>query len=143
MLLLTVCCTSVSPEQRLRATIERGIEAVEQGDHGSLSDLVSSDYADSRGRDRRALLDLVRGYRVHAGPLYVFTVEKSLVLTAPGRAVVTLLVAAASVPMESLADLRRSTSADLGRVELTFVEERGDWKLLDADWRQADLSDFL
>lgn len=143
MALLIVCCTSVSPEQRLRATIEGGIEAVEQKDHGSLSELVSSNYADSRGRDRRALLDLVRGYLAQAGPLYVFTVEKSLVVTSPGRAEVTLLVAAASVPMESLADLRRSTSADLGRVELTFVEERGDWKLLEAGWSQADLSDFF
>ena len=54
----------------------------------------------------------------------------------------TLLVAVASVPMESLADLREST-ADLGRVELTFAEEDGDWKLLGASWSQADLTDFF
>jgi len=115
--LLAVHCSSVPPEQRLRATIATGIDAAEQEDHGELANLVSAEYADSRGRDRRELLNLVRGYLSQMGPLHIFTVEKSLTIPSSGRAEVTLLVAAASVPMESLADLREST-ADLGRVEL-------------------------
>ena len=142
MALLAINCTSVSPEQRLRATIATGIEAGEQKDHGTLAELVSAEYADPRGRERRELLNLVRGYLSQLGPIHIFTVEKSLVITSPGRAEVTLLVAVASVPMESIADLRQST-ADLGRVDLTFVEEGGEWKLLAVQWSQADLTDFL
>ena len=142
MALLAVRCVSVPPEQRLRVTIATGIEAAERTDHEELAGLVSKTYADARGRDRRGLLNLVRGYLSQLGPLHIFSVEESLVITSPGRAQVTLLVAVASVPMESLADLRQTT-ADLGRVELTMVEEGGDWKLVEASWRQADLADFL
>jgi len=142
MVLFAVHCNSVPPEQRLRATIATGIEAAEQKDHDELAGLVSATYSDPRGRDRRELLRLVRGYLSQMGPLHIFSVEKSLVITSAGRGEVTLLVAVASVPMESLADLRQTT-ADLGRVELGFVEEGGDWKLLEVQWSQADLTDFL
>lgn len=140
--LMAVHCNSVPPEQRLRATIATGIEAAERKDQGELAGLVSADYSDDHGRDRQGLLDLVRGYISQMGPIHIFTVEKSLVITSPGRAEVTLLVAVASVPTESLADLREST-ADLGRVELTFAEEGGEWKLLGKSWSQADLTDFF
>ena len=142
IVLLTLACTSVSPEQRLRAAIGNGIEAAERKDHGALAEFVSASYADDRGRDRRELLALVRGYLSQLGPLHIFSVEKSLEIPSPKRAKVTLLVAVASVPVESIADLRRST-ADLGRVELVFVEEGGEWKLTEARWSPADLSDFL
>jgi hypothetical protein len=140
--LLAVQCTSVPPEQRLRTTIATGIEAAERTDHGGLAGLVAEEYADSQGRDRRELLNLVRGYLSQMGPLHIFSVEKSLRITSPGRAEVTLLVGVASVPMENIADLRQST-ADLGRVELTFTEEAGAWKLLAVRWSQAELTDFL
>ena len=140
--LLAIHCSSVPPEQRLRATIATGIEAAEQKDHGELAELVSAGYVDRSGRDRRGLLNLIRGYLTQMGPLHIFSVEKSLAITSPGRAEVTLLVAVASVPMASIADLREST-ADLARVELTFVEEVGDWRLLGARCDQADLTDFF
>jgi hypothetical protein len=142
IVLLAVQCTSVPPEQRLRASIATGIEAAERKDHDALAGLVSADYSDPRGRDRPELLRLVRGYLSQLGPIHIFSVEKSLVISSPRRGEVTLLVAVASVPMESLADLRQST-ADLGRVDLTFVDDGGDWRLLEARWSQADLTDFL
>jgi hypothetical protein len=142
IVLLAVHCTSFPPEQRLRTTIANGIDAAERKDHGELAELVSVEYTDPQGRHRRELLNLVRGYLSQMGPLYIFSVEKSLRITSPGRAEVTLLVAVASVPMESIADLRQST-ADLGRVELTFKEEGGAWKLLAVRWSQAELTDFL
>jgi hypothetical protein len=126
----------------VRATIATGIEAAEEKDQGELADLVSAEYSDARGRDRQALLNLVRGYLSQMGPLHIFTIEKSLAITSPGRAEVTLLVAVASVPMESLADLREST-ADLGRVELTLAEEGGDWKLIGVGWSRAEVTDFF
>ena len=142
MALLAVHCVSVPPEQRLRATISAGVEAAEEKDHAALAELVSNEYADDRGRDRRDLLNLVRGYLSQLGPLHIFLVEKQLSIASPGDAEVTLLVAVASVPMESLADLR-DTTADLGRVELAFVEEGGEWKLVEARWSPAELTDFL
>lgn len=142
IVLLMVHCSSVSPEQRLRATIATGIEAAENKDHAALADFVSADYTDDRGRDRRELLNLARGYLFQMGPLHIFSVERSLIIASPGRAEVTLLVAVASVPIERIADIGKST-ADLGRVEMVFVEEGGDWKLVEVGWRQADLTDFL
>jgi hypothetical protein len=140
--LFAIKCTSVSPEQRLRAAIESGIEAAEKEDHAAIAGFVSDDYADHRGRDRRALLGLVRGYLSQMGPLHIFSVERSLVMASPGRAEVTLLVAVASVPIETIADLGNAT-ADLGRVELVFADEGGGWRLVEARWNPADLSDFL
>ena len=126
----------------MRASIATGIEAAERQDHASLARFVSEDYTDDRGRDRRQLLSLVRGYLSQMGPLHIFYVEKSLVIVSPGQAEVTLLVALASIPLESIADLGKA-SADLGRVELVFADEGGEWKLLEVRWNQADLTDFL
>ena len=83
IVLLMVHCTSVSPEERLRATIATGIEAAERGDHAGLADFVSEEYSDDRGRDRRELLNLVRGYRIQLGPLHIFYVERSLIVASP------------------------------------------------------------
>ena len=74
--------------------------------------------------------------------VYILTRERSLVITGPGQAEVTLLVAVTSLPADSFPDLGGMT-ADLARVEMKFQEEDGEWKLIRADWSPADLTDFL
>ena len=135
-------CCGEPPEARLRRAIEDGRVAAMAKSFDRLGRLVSECYSDSDGRDRADLLGLVRGYLTHLDPAHLFYKEQSLRLTAPGRAEVTLLVALASVPLESIADLER-ISADLGRVELEFEEESGDWKLVRARWSSVSLTDWF
>ncbi len=68
--------------------------------------------------------------------------EKSLAVTAPARGEVTLVVAIASVPIESVVDLN-AASADILRIDLQFADEGGDWKLIRADWTSAEPDDFF
>lgn len=142
VVLLLVACGGEPPEARLRRTIEDARVAAMAQRHQDLGRLVSERYSDSEGRDRAEVLALARGYLSHLDPVYLFFQERSLRVKAPGRAEVTLLVAVASVPVESLADLERIT-ADLGRVELGFEEEDGDFKLVRARWSPASLTDWL
>ena len=54
-LALTACGSSDSasdPETELRAWVDRGEAAAESKDRGQLLDMISGDYADSRGNDR-------------------------------------------------------------------------------------------
>jgi hypothetical protein len=141
-LLALASCASESPEDRLRAALQYGEAAVETKDWSALDDLVSKRYADAAGRDQAQLVDLVRAYLFRLGPVHVLSQTKSLELVAPDRAEVTMLVAVASVPFETLADLER-VSADVGLVEMIFVDEDGDWKLLRAEWSPATLDNVL
>jgi len=130
------------PEVRLRRVLEQGEKAAEQKDHARLAELVSDDYTDEQGYDRRGLLGFARAYFLQLDSVYILTRERSLVITGPGQAEVTLLVAVTSVPVDSFPDLGGMT-ADLARVEMRFQEEDGEWKLISADWSPADLTDFL
>jgi hypothetical protein len=137
-----LACGVPSPEVRLREVIDAGQRAAENGDLGELGELVSDRYADDAGRDRDELLRFVRAYLFQLGPVHTIKREKSLVLTSPGHAEVRLVVAVASFPVESVVDVD-AASADLLRLDLEFVEEDGDWRLIRGDWSSAEPADLL
>ena len=141
-LLLMGSCAPDAPQVEIRELIERGERAAEQRRVGELADLVAPTYADAEGRDRAALVGLVRGYLAHGGSIHLLTRIESLRVTAPERAEVTLLLAAAALPISGVLDLD-AVSADLLRVELELERARGDWRLTRAAWAPATVADFL
>jgi hypothetical protein len=82
-------------------------------------------------------------YASGQGALHLFTRIEEPRLEDPRRAEVRLWVAAAAQPVERL-DQLGNFQADLLRVDLTLAREDDDrWRVTRADWRTADLADFM
>lgn len=114
----------------------------EQKNVGGLRAVVSEKYADEHGQDKRAIEALLRFYFLRHQTIHLLTRVESVALPQPGRAQAVLYVAMAGTPLQEPSELSR-LAADLHRFELEFVEEAGEWRLARANWRRAELTDFL
>ncbi len=125
-----------TPEARVRAVIERAQQAVAEKDLGILTELVSKRYEDASGRDRDAIVTMLRRQFVEFQSIHLLTRVQSLELPEPKRAEARVLVAAGATPLseEDLASMR----ADLYRFELTLAnEDPGGWRVVRAAWRRV------
>jgi hypothetical protein len=137
-----LACGAPSAEDRLRRMIEAGRQAVEDKDFDTLGGLVSETYSDSGGRDRRALLGGLRALALERGQVHTLVREEALSIPAPGRGEASFVVAVASTPIESPARFD-TASANFLRVDLTFADEDGTWRLTGSAWRWAEPSDLF
>ena len=73
----------------------------------------------------------------------MFTQIKRLSFPEPFRAEATVLLATAATPIGNVDELER-LRADLHRFEVELVRlGKAEWKLTRAQWRRAELVDFL
>ncbi|MEE8537469.1 MAG: hypothetical protein V3S71_05630 [Acidobacteriota bacterium] len=135
-------CREDSPESRLRAALSRGETAVEAGDLATLKGLISEEYADGSGRDRRAVLGLLRYHFLRHDTIHLLRRVREITFPEPGSARASLFVAMAGEPILGAEDLPR-LQADLHRFDLMLREEAGAWRVTRADWRRAAASDFF
>ncbi len=144
LLPLLVSCggDEASPEWRIRAMLTAAELAVESRSLSAVSPLVSSAFSDSVGQDKQAVLRLLGGYFVTHQSIHLLTQVSRLDLIGPDRAQVTLFVAVAGQPLSTVSQLI-SLRADLIRLDLTLIEEEGEWLVLAGAWRRAEKSDFL
>lgn len=119
---LSGCGTRPEPELAVRTVIEQAEAGAEARDVGAVMDLVSDDYSDAAGRDRRALRALVRGYFVVNPQIELLLQIRSVEFPESNRARVRLRVASIG-----------STQLDAQAWQLDLVEESGDWRLLRAE----------
>jgi len=132
---------AASPEARIKSLVEQAEQGAEARDISVLGDLVSADYGDGRGYDRRAVLRIAQGLFLRNREIHLLSLVKDLKVNGD-TAVARVLVAMAGRPIESvqaLVELR----ADLVRFEIEIAREDGDWRVRSADWRRAEVSDFL
>jgi hypothetical protein len=138
-----VCGGEVNaPEERVRELVALGIQAAEEGDLRELMELVSEDYHDSRGNDRRSLRGLLTLYLRQGQTVVLFRRITEIELTGSAEARVVLLLAAGARPVDGTLD-PREIDADLLRVDLSAVEEGGEWKVTSADWERAEPGDLF
>ena len=144
LLAILLASCAPSPEDLVREVLRAAELAAEQGRAHDLSRLVSARYTDVDGRTGDELVRIATDYVAGRQPLYLLVVERRLSrVDAAGEIESELLVAAASVPLESLFDLSRA-SADVGVVTLRFVEDAPRaWRIASADWRPASPADLL
>jgi len=143
LLLVVLAGCAPSPETLVREALREAELAAEQERVSDLRGLVAEQYQDDDGRTRDDLIRLAKDYVERHRPVHFLIVERRLVRTGSGPIEVELLVAAASVPLESLLDVSRA-SADVGVVTLSFLEEsQHTWRIARADWRPASAADFL
>ena len=135
-------CRGDSPESRIRAAFSRGETAAEAKDLATLKRLISEEYADGSGRDRGAVLGLLRYHFLRHETIHLLTRVREITFPEPEFARTSLFVAMAGEPILGAEDLPR-LQADLHRFDLTLREEAGTWRVTRADWRRAAASDFF
>lgn len=129
------------PEARIKTLIAEGEQAAESRDISMLSGLVSDDYQDQRGYDRRTVLRIAQGTFLRNREIHLLTLVRNLQVD-DAAASARVLVAMAGRPIESVEALI-NIRADLMRFDVELVREGGDWLVRSADWRRAELNDFL
>ncbi len=140
--LLHGCDNAQAPEQRVRALIAAAEQAAEQKDIGTLRGYVSGRYADDEGRDRRAIDAVLRLYLLRHEKIHLLTRIADIRLAPPGRAEAVIYVAMAARPVTQAEDLA-ALRANLYRFEIGLVEEGTQWRVVRANWRPAELADFV
>ena len=140
--ILLACAEKESPEDQVRRFIESGVMAAEARDVLAIRDLISKDYRDDGGRDRRKLAGLAAAYFLRHKNIYLFTKINEISFPVAGQSRVEVFVAMTGLPVtgaEALFDLR----ADVYQFELKLINEGDDWLLKQAAWQRASIDDLL
>ena len=131
-----------SPEERVRAVIETAQTAAVKQDLGAVIGFVSERYTDDEGRDRSAIIQLLRGHFLSVSSIHLVTRVQGITFPEPGIAEVEMTVAMAGGGTSTGAI--EGTRATLYKFDLTLSEEgHGDWKVSSVGWRRVTTHDFL
>jgi hypothetical protein len=142
LLCATACGKSITPEAQIRARISAAAAAAEKKEHATLRAMVSDKYSDAQGQDKRAVEGMLRIYFLRNESLHLFTRTRSVEFPEKDKATAVVYVAMAAQPVSNAQELER-LRADLYRFEMTFVKEEKEWRVARADWRPAELGDFV
>jgi hypothetical protein len=129
--LLASCAREDSPEQQVRDTIARGEELAEARDVSGVMSLVSEEYSDARGFDRRELANYLRGYFVMHQSVNLLVRIDSLEFPADNLAQAEVTVGMLGRRGESAESW--DLAADLQTLELELLNDDGDWRVIRAD----------
>jgi len=129
-LLLSACGSSAAdPEEALREWVARGEAAVEERDRGGVLELISEDYADSRGNDHDRIGDILRAYFFRQQSIALLTDIDEVTFYDDSAAQVTLSVGMAGTNGGVL-----GFNADAYQFELELQRPDDEWLLIGARW---------
>lgn len=130
-LLLTSCGGSRNtPEEEIRAWVDRGAAAARDKDRRELVSMVSPSYTDDRGNDRKDLGNLLRLYFLRQDNVAFITRIENLAVHGDSAADLDLLVGMAGTNDTSALGF----SADGVRFDMELVNDGDEWLLLSARW---------
>ena len=131
--LVASCSKEESAEQQVRAVIAHAEERAEERDVSDLAALVSADYSDERGFDKKQLTSYLRGWFVLHPSVNLLVRIDSLEFPAENlaRAEVTVGMLGRRGTAESW-DL----AAELETLEVELLDEGGEWRVIRADRRR-------
>jgi hypothetical protein len=102
-LLLAACgAPAGSPEEALREWLARGEIAAEERDRGELLDMISEDYADTRGNDRERVGDLLRVYFFRQHSIALLTNIDDISISGETAAIINLTIGMAGTNSSAL-----------------------------------------
>lgn len=141
-LALGACSRPSSPEAEIRAFVAKAQAAAEARDVSALRALIADDYGDSRGYDRKTVVNLIRLQVLRHQTIHLFTRIRAIELPEPGYARLNVAVAMAGRPVAQ-ADELAGVTADLYRFEFELVRGSDrEWQIRQATWEPARLDDF-
>jgi hypothetical protein len=129
--LVASCAPDASPEQQVRDFIARGEELAESRDVSGVASLVSEDYSDALGYDKRELTNYLRGYFVMHPSVNLLVRIDSLEFPAERLAQAQITVGMLGRRGESAEDWE--LAADLQTLEVELLNEDGEWRVIRAD----------
>lgn len=118
-----------STEDALRAWVSSGEQAAEDKDRGKLVDMISPDYVDARGNDRKRLGDILRLYFLRQNNIALLTSIDSIDVSGDSAATVAL-----TVGMAGTKDSVLGFNADAYRFEFDLLKPDDEWLLVSARW---------
>jgi hypothetical protein len=130
--LLAACSDDTSPEQQVRAVVDKMEVAVESRDVGALLEHISNNYRDAQGQDRSEASRYARGYFIANQSIHLLTRIESVDFPSPREARLKMQVGMAGRGTQAKA---AGLSADLYDFDVALVLEDGEWKVSYADWR--------
>ena len=105
--------------------------------------MISGQFRDADGHGKREILALVRYQFQQHRSVSTLKQIREIRSVDPSTVEAEVLVAVADVALRDLRDLD-SVSADLLLFRLRFVRESdGDWRVIEAEWKEASPADFL
>ena len=135
--------TPVTPEQQIRALLDRAEATVEARDLSAAMDLISSDYRDAFGRNRSEMRRMLAGYFLRHQSIHLLKQVEQITLTDETMARAVLFVGmlgAQAGEVESISQWR----GDLVRLEVDLrLEADAQWRLYQASWRRASRGELL
>ncbi len=118
-------------EAELRDWVDRGVAAAESKQRAVLVDMISPDYADTRGYDRGRVEGIFRAYFLRMKTIELLTTIDEITVIDDSAA--ELLV---TVGMAGRHDGLIGFSADAYQFSLELTKDGGDWALISARWGQ-------
>jgi hypothetical protein len=133
--LLAGGCGESDPEEALRARIQAAVDAAESRDTGFFRDLIGPEFADQRGHDRQALINMIRGqFIINQRVQVIIRIQEISLL---GDDAAETLIAAGLVGSSGQALSLGGISADLYRIQLEWVRDGDEWRVIGARWSRA------
>lgn len=138
---MSACRRHDSPEAEIRTLLKDAEVAAEARDVANLRHLLAEKYADSQGHDKQAIEGVLRYYLLRHQSIHVLTLVRALSLSNPHSAELSLCVALGAERISAWSDIGRFTG-DLQRLDLYLMrDEKKDWKVIRAEWRQVGLGE--
>lgn len=134
--LLGACGSPVAPEEAVHQWLSDAQSAAEARDRGRLMDMVSLDYADSRGNDRDDIDGLLRLiFLRNQSILLVSQVDEMMLVGDPDDA--SAAAVSLTVGMAGSDSGIFGLSADAYRFELELEKQDEGWRLIGARWGEV------
>jgi len=130
--LLASCGDANSPEQQVRAVIEKMETAAEARDVSELVEHLSSEYRDANGMTPDEAARYARGYFIANQSIHLLTRVEQIEFPLPDEARARVLVG--MVGQDADAAGKWDLAADLYEFKLALRQEDGEWKVSFAQW---------
>ncbi len=135
-------CASTSPEDQILAWVDRAVQRAEERDLPAMMDLVSNNYSDDEGRDKKVIRGLLLYYFRSNRSVYVWKKVKSLQVADSETAQLTLAVILAGKPFAEDMNLTKF-QADMLRFDFVLEKDGRDWRVIEATWKPVKFTEFL
>lgn len=138
---LSACSDGLSPEDRVRQTIEQAEVAAEQRNLRELSTFIHEAYADRKGMNKQQLAALIQRYFFIHQNIHLFSKIDEMIFHSGNKVQVIMFVAMTG---KVISDLNALTAqrARIYRFELQMVDEDG-WMVQLASWQASTLKDMM
>jgi len=129
--LLAACGSGTTPEDEIRALIDKGEAAAEARDASALRELIADDYRDGDGRGADEIRRHLHGYLIAHQSIRLITRIDAIELE--GAEVARAQVTVGMLGRES--DSNWDLAADIQRFDLRLAREDGEWRVTRAGWQ--------